>query len=643
MVTLKLRSPGNASSSPHAANDVPQGRNGPRGMEMFLSDVKDRVLRDKLGELQTDYPLTPLMFLMYTLLKCDQDLKCARTYLRENKSARRDVTSIPVTSLHAIRNVNIREKVREITESLGTTVWWTVYALRVCNGSVDQASGLLTEGVIDATIDPWWSGMNMDTDNEIFTESAEAKVETPKFKTEPKVSASLYGSPALGDWIGPPISPNANNDTGRKKEKLPFMFKSGSDSKTGRVFDDSSDDEMTLPPAKDDSRETSDTEGDRSEAKIGQMMDLLPHLTPSDCMSSLALSGGEVSEAISLELDLREESVVDHGPRTRPSPSSSPAFQPQKRKSSTPDDRLRKKLCFHDNEKDAAVLPEAGQWVRYEQKFQHRFLLLLISLSLRSIFHQLAGTTVTINLADEQTREIPQGLLIEHSSYFRERLEGNGKQPAVTEIDLMDVNCIMFDLVIQYMVCRNVSFGDIATMTSGFIRAIINLLVLSTRLVIQGMSTVLVNILEDTLKEARKNATTSSILKAVHIHKAYANFGKHHPLLKLLVKACVRPYMEAGITYNNSDSSSDADSNSDGSESDDEEEKVPAAIDMDVISKQHGYLVYKFIRAFKIDLILAADKTRRNRVSRPRKTHSKNFKDVVTWYTDPLDSEQFTL
>jgi hypothetical protein len=298
-------------------------------------------------------------------------------------------------------------------------------------------------------------------------------------------------------------------------------------------------------------------------------------------------------------------------------------------------------LCFHDNEKDAAVLPEAGKWVRYEQKNQHMFPLLLISL--RSTFQNLTSTTITINLADEQKRDIPQGLLIEHSSYFRERLEGNGKQPAVTDMDLKDVDCILFDLIIQYMVCRNVSFGDVPTRTSGFIRAIINLSILSTRLQIQGMSTVLITILEDTLKESRKNATTSSILKAVHIHKAYANFGKNHPLLKLLVKACVRPYMEAGITYNNSDSSSDSDSNSDDSESDDEEEKVSAAIDMDVISKQHGYLAYKFIRAFKIDLIFAADKTRRNRVSRPRKAHSKNFKDVVTWYTDPLDLEQFTL
>jgi hypothetical protein len=344
MIPLKLRSLGNASSSPHAANDLPEGRNGPRGMEMNLSEVKDRVLRDKLGELQTEYPLTPLLFLMYTLLKCDQDLECARTYVRENKSSIRELTSIQVTNLRAIRNVNIREKVRDITESLGTTVWWTVYALRVCNGSVDQASGLLTEGVFDATIDPWWSGMNMDTDNEISTKSEEAKVETPKFTAEPKVSASPYGSPALGDWIAPPISSNANNDTGRMKEALPFMSKSESKSKAGGLFDDSSDDEMTLSPVKDEGPgrhtspstvEASDTEEEQSEAKIGQMMDFLPHLSPSDCMSSLALSGGEVSEAISLELDLREQTFVDHGPRTRPSPSSSPVVQP-KRKSSTP-------------------------------------------------------------------------------------------------------------------------------------------------------------------------------------------------------------------------------------------------------------------------------------------------------------------
>jgi hypothetical protein len=299
-------------------------------------------------------------------------------------------------------------------------------------------------------------------------------------------------------------------------------------------------------------------------------------------------------------------------------------------------------MCFHDNQKDAAVLPEAGQWVRYDQSSSISPSLRLL-ISLRSTFKHLTSTTVTIHLADEQTREIPQGLLIEYSPYFRERLEGNGKQPAASEMDLKDVNCIFFDLVIQYMVCRNVSFGGVPTLKSGFISAIIQLLVLSTRLGIQGMSTVLLTTLEDTLKKARKNATTSSILKAVHIHRAYADFGKHHPLRKLLIKACVRPYMEAGITYNDSDSSSDSDSDPDDSESDEKEEKVSTTIDMDAISRQQGYLAYKFNRVFKTDLIFAADKTRRNRVSRPKKAYGKNFKDAVTWYMDPLDSEQFTL
>ncbi|PQE09734.1 hypothetical protein CJF30_00009634 [Rutstroemia sp. NJR-2017a BBW] len=614
MVPLKLRSPGNASSSSRAADDAPQGRNGRRGLEMILSDVKDRVLRNKLGELQTEHPLTPLLFLVYTLLKCDQDLECARIYLGEDNSPRRDFTAIPVTSLHAIRNVNMREKVRDITESLGTTVWWTLYALLVCNGSVDQASGLLTEGVIDATVNPWWSGMNVDTVNEIYTGSAELEVETPEIDIKPKISASPYDSPPLGDSIAPPIGPDANQDTGRKKEK------------TGSVIHDNSDDEMTFPPAKNEGPggsmspstvATSDIEEDQIEKKIRQMRQVLPHLTPPQCINSLELSDGDVSKAIFLELEVSEESLVDHHLRTRFSPSSNSAVQPQKRKSLTPDDGVRKKLCFHDSEKDAAVLPEAGQWVR-------------------SIFHQLAGTTVTINLADAQTREVPQGFLVEHSAYFKEQLEGNGKQPAVTEIDFSDVKCNLFDLVIQYMICRNVSFGDVPTLTSGFIRDIIELMVFSTRLEIRGMSTLLLTILEDTLREARENLM--SILKAVHIHTGYKNFGKHHPIRKLLVKACVKPYMKERTDYNNSDSDCD----SDDSASDDEEGKN-LDIDMDVISRQDGHLAYKFNRAFKFDLILAADKTRRNRESRPRNPHSRSFTNVVTWYTDPLDSKQFTL
>jgi hypothetical protein len=345
MVTLKLRSPSNVDSSSSATDPVPWGRDGRRGMEMNLSDVQDHVFRGKLGELQADYPLAPLLFLTYTLVKTGQNLECARIYLRENKWVDGDITSISVNSLHAIRNADLREKVRGITESIGTTVWWTAYALRVCNGSANEASGLLTEGVIDATINPWESGINVDTDDKIFTRSAEVKVETSKIKQEPKALGSPYGSPALGDWITPPITPNDVSNTDRMKEGLPFMFKSESKSETDRVIDESSDDDITLSSIMNDGRsrsispstaETSDTE-DRREVKISQMRAIFPHLTTSQCMTSLELSDGDVSEAINLELEnLHEESVVGDSPRTPPSPSSSAAVQPQKRKSSTP-------------------------------------------------------------------------------------------------------------------------------------------------------------------------------------------------------------------------------------------------------------------------------------------------------------------
>ncbi|KAM3086853.1 hypothetical protein ACMFMF_000789 [Clarireedia jacksonii] len=597
-------------------------------MVMVLCDIQNRVFRDKLKELQTDYPSTPLLFLVYTLLKNGQDVQCARNYLRDNKWVDGNVTSISATSLQAIQSTDLRKKVWNITQSLRATVWWTAYALRVCNGSVNEASGLLTEGVIDATINPWESAMNLNTDDEIFASSTKVKVSTPKIKAEPNASAS----PALGGWSTPPVSPDTSNDTGGMKEGLPFLFKNKSRDKAGTVIDGSSEDEdENIPDFKNEGRgrnmfrhtaEISDTEEDKREDKIKQIREIFPHLTSLQCRTSLELSDGDVSEAISLEMEnLREERAVDREFQIHFSNSSSPA---QKRKSSTPDDRLRKKLCVQDDEDDASVLPEAGQWVK-------------------SMFKHFISMVVTINLKDGQTREIPQGLLIEHSSYFRQRLEGNSKQPAVTEMDLKDVNCILFDLIIQYMVCRNISFGDVPTLSTMFISIIMDLLVLSARLEVHGMSTILLALLEDTIKKARKNATTSSILKAVHIHRAYSDFEKHHPVRKLFVKACVRPYMEAGIADDILGSAPSSDSSSDDSGSDDEGEKIHTAIDIDVISRQQGHLACKFNRAFKIDLIFAADRTRRNRVSRPKNVHGKGYKNVVTWYTDPLDSQQFTI
>lgn len=284
-------------------------------------------------------------------------------------------------------------------------------------------------------------------------------------------------------------------------------------------------------------------------------------------------------------------------------------------------------------------MPEAGQWVRYEEMSEHKPSLILTSS--RAYTNQNTSPKVTVNLSSGKSRDIPQSLLSENSAYFRERLEGNGKQPAITEIDIPDVNHGLFDHIIQYLICCNISFDRRADP----ITTIIDLLVLSARLKIRNITTFILAKLEDKLKEARKSATNPYILKAIHIHKAYTNFEKHHPLRRLLVKACVRPYMEDRIVYKSSGFTSDSDSDSgpDAWDSDEEAEKVLTASDLNVMSREQGHCAHRFNREFKYDIMRAADKTRNNRESRSKKSYGRSVKNAVTWYTDPFDSQKFTI
>ncbi|KAG4028431.1 hypothetical protein MFRU_021g00220 [Monilinia fructicola] len=250
--------------------------------------------------------------------------------------------------------------------------------------------------------------------------------------------------------------------------------------------------------------------------KVKQMQEVLPHLSVDQCISNLKLSGGDLAEALSteMEMSISNDEDSDRG-------SYDQQDNPSKRK---PEalwvERTIKRPRLQDSNDKALILP-ASQWIKTT----------LLDLC------QDSNKLTVVHISPTESRSIPTKLMCDNSEYLKDLINpAGGQDAAMKEIELQDVEPALFDAIIQYMVCRNVSFGpqvnEIQTVTT-----IVNFLVLAERFKVAGPANTLLEPLEAILEQDRKGPYPKA-LKVGHVHKIFSIFGDtHRSIRKLFVKA----------------------------------------------------------------------------------------------------------
>ncbi|TGO65862.1 hypothetical protein BOTNAR_0074g00350 [Botryotinia narcissicola] len=319
--------------------------------------------------------------------------------------------------------------------------------------------------------------------------------------------------------------------------------------------------------------------------KVKEMQLLLPRLSFDKCIESLALCDYNVKEAINLERETltSDEEVDDRGSYRRKNDSG------KRGSGSTSVERVTKKARIQVGERDTNLEP-ASQWI--ETTF--------------SDLCQNSANLTIVNLSDSK------------------RDEDDPK-----EILLLDIESHSFDALIQYMVCRNVSFGSRGSQTQE-ITSIVNFILLADDIKVAGPATTMLPVLERLLKEERKGPFPSTILKGDHVEKVFSTLGASHPISKLFIRASVRPFLCHKI-----------DNTSIEEEFDDDSQFTPG--DIEIYRNKPAHLAFRLNNDFKSALLLKVFETTSTRECRQEYTRSKNPKKPTTWFTDPLDDSQFTI
>ncbi|EDN97989.1 predicted protein [Sclerotinia sclerotiorum 1980 UF-70] len=126
------------------------------GFDMQFSDIIDEDIRNKVITLLPFYPSYPLLYLVYVLVRSDRMLNKAQDFLENTDRDRAQYLPIAfMTDLEDIKDAEMRDKVEKIRTIISfVTVWWAYYALKVCDGSLNCATMLLLENIIDTSKDP---------------------------------------------------------------------------------------------------------------------------------------------------------------------------------------------------------------------------------------------------------------------------------------------------------------------------------------------------------------------------------------------------------------------------------------------------------------------------------------------------------
>ncbi|KAI9650272.1 hypothetical protein NHQ30_000285 [Ciborinia camelliae] len=687
--------------------------------DMQSSDIVDLDIRQKVEAIFPSYPSYPLLYLIYTLIRSNQTVDDARNFLENTHQNRaHDLPITSITNLEDVKDDLMRGKVEDIrTVAPMVTVWWAVYALQVCDGSMDCATGLLFENVVDASKNPAAHMAQVPTAN-IHSPS---NLDIPTFgcatPSHPSVDGlfhtslpsivSLHQTPnssfinisedenysATEDTATLSASPDSDNrravtiDKGKgvirsdqsdynsdvdmnnvlsfeersqsKKHKknnsnckfcgeelqnwlvrnnheyschmrtrqvcvpckgevskLDFRRHESTCNRHRTSRSDGSEfkerDASALSPARTSLSRGSSPDIDSHSLteedlrKVERMREVFPRLTVDYSMQALQCCGGDVEEAIILQMD-----ALSSGEEDDDRGLCSQQDLPLKRKSGIPSAERVTKRCRTQVDAGGASLEPAGQWIK---KF----------LSMCPTF------TTLVRLSGTESRAIPTQLMCDNSQYLKDLINLTGNQDAtINEINLTDVEPALFDGIIQYMVCRNASFGPQLSETQT-ITSIVNFIVLAERLKVAGPATTMLPNLEAILKQDHKGPLPPRVLKVDHIHKIFSTLDdSRHPIRKLFVRASVRSFLKEKI-----DNSTFEDDSGDDNEVE--------ADDIDYRNKP-AHLAWKLNQDFGIALLAEVFETTRNRITRPTFPNSKNTKNFSEYFTDPLDDSQFTL
>ena len=242
---------------------------------------------------------------------------------------------------------------------------------------------------------------------------------------------------------------------------------------------------------------------------------------------------------------------------------------------------------------------------------------------------QNSANLTIINLSGSESRSVPTQLICDNSTYLKNMIDLTGDGDVPKKIDLLHVEPGLFDALIQYMVCRDVSFNSRLSQTQK-ITSIVNFIVLAKELEVSGPATAMLPTLESMLKQERNGPSPPNILKGDHIQKIFSTLEVGHSIQKLFVRASVRPFLEYRI--DNTSIEEDFDSGS---------ELMPGNIE--ISRNKPAHLAFKLNNDFRSALLLKVFETTSTRESRQTFTRSKNPKNSTTWFTDPLDDSQFTI
>ncbi|TGO46656.1 hypothetical protein BCON_0313g00040 [Botryotinia convoluta] len=345
--------------------------------------------------------------------------------------------------------------------------------------------------------------------------------------------------------------------------------------------------------------------------KVKEMQEYLPRLSVGKCIESLALCDYNVHEAINLERETLTSDDELENPDVRGSCSRKDVSL-KRGLGSTSVERVTKKARIQVGDEDTSLEP-ASQWIKT---------------TFSGLCQNSANLTI-VNLSDSKSRSVPTKLLCDNSKCLKNLIDLTGDEDVPKEIYLLDIESDLFDALIQYMVCRNVSFGSRVSQTRK-ITSIVNFIVLANNLKVAGPATTMLPVLERILKEERKGPSPPTILKGDHVERVFSTLGAGHPIPKLFVSASVRPFLEHKI--DNTSVDEDFDNGS---------ELVPG--DIEIYRNKPAHLAFKLNNDFKSALLLKVFETTSTRESRQKYTRSKIPKNPTTWFTDPLDDSQFTI
>ncbi|KAB8301998.1 hypothetical protein EYC80_005451 [Monilinia laxa] len=635
-----------------------------------LEDVKDDVMRSKVKDIMSIATSATVWWALYTLQVCDGDIECSTGLLFENviDASEDPVANIATVSASDIRSPISSSAMRESlmgsssdSESPVLGCWassqtsgnGSFYASRSSSGLLqqtpnnlfinisedededdsatektatlgdsldynDQRAVTIGKGKEEARSDPidYSSKIDMDT-------MPSSKEKFPMKKHEEKNIKCKFCDRDLENWLAKPkheischmrirqvcvkCKKEVQKSNIRRHESgcdgLQFSRRDGSELEDRDVSVASS-----IRTSRSGSR-FSDIESDpptyEELQKVKQMQQVLPHLSEDQCITNLKLSEGDLEAAIHTEMEFIESNDEDSARG-----SYDQQDNPSKRKSEALSvERTIKKPRLQDSNNEAFIQP-ASQWIRTT------FLDLC----------QDSTKLTVVHISRTGSRSIPTKLMCDNSEYLKDLINPTGNQDAtLKEIELQDVEPALFDAIIQYMVCSNVSFGpqvnEIQTVTT-----IVNFLVLAERFKVTGAASTLLEPLEAILKQDRKGPYPKA-LKVGHVHKIFSVFeDTRHPIRKLFVKASVLPFMK------------EKNENNPGEDYSDTQSKVDAK-DVNFRNKP-AHFAWKLNKDFATALMAKVSEALENRMTR---RNSRNSKSFTVYYTDPFDDSQFTL